>query len=187
VRAIKAALGQVDVGRHDRAAQVFQIQPISRQRRGIGLNAHRRFLAAADADQSHAGQLGNLRRQPGVRKVFDLGERKVLGSKGQGQNGRVGRIVFAVNRRSGKVGRQVGSRSIDGLLHFLLSYINAQAEVELQRDDRTAIGARGGHLLQSGHLAELPLQRSGYRRGHHIRAGARVKRDDLDGRVIDLR
>ena len=48
-------------------------------------------------------------------------------------------------------------------------------------------GAGGGHLLQAGHLSELPLERRGDRRGHHVRAGAGIEREHLDGRIVDLR
>ena len=59
-------------------------------------------------------------------------------------------------------------------------------EIELQGDDGAAVGAGRGHLLQAGHLAELPLERRGDRGGHHVGAGAGIEGDDLDGRVIHL-
>ena len=49
------------------------------------------------------------------------------------------------------------------------------------------VGAGGGHLLQPGHLAELPLQRRGHRRRHHVRTGARIKRHHLNGRIVHFR
>ena len=60
-------------------------------------------------------------------------------------------------------------------------------ELELQHDDRDAAGAGRGHLAQALHLAELPLERRGHRGGHHVRAGAGIEREHLDGRVVDLR
>ena len=36
-------------------------------------------------------------------------------------------------------------------------------------------------------FAELALQRSGHGGGHHVRAGAGIEREHLDGRVVDLR
>ena len=62
-----------------------------------------------------------------------------------------------------------------------------EIEIELQRDDRAAEGTGGGHLVQAGNLAELPLERSGDRRSHHVRTGAGIKRLHLNGGVIDLR
>ena len=41
--------------------------------------------------------------------------------------------------------------------------------------------------FKPGNLAELPFQRRRDGRSHHIRAGAGIERDDLDGRIIDLR
>ena len=62
-----------------------------------------------------------------------------------------------------------------------------EVERELQRDDRAAEGAGRGHLVQARHLAELALERRGDRRRHHVRARARIERQHLDGRVVDLR
>ena len=87
----------------------------------------------------------------------------VVGRQRQRQDGRVGGIGLAVNRRRGKVGRQESAGGVDGLLHLLLGHVDIEIEVELQRDDRTAIGTRRGHLLQAGHLAELAFQRRGDR------------------------
>ena len=36
-------------------------------------------------------------------------------------------------------------------------------------------------------MAELPFQRRGDRGGHHVRAGAGIEGEHLDGRVIHLR
>ncbi len=93
-------------------------------------------------------------------------------------------FVFAVERRRRKIGRQKGARRVDGLLHFLLGDIDIQTEIELQRDDGAAVGTGGGHLLEAGHLAELALERSGDRGRHHVGAGARIKRDHLDGGIV---
>src|SRR5581483_2134688 len=48
--------------------------------------------------------------------------------------------------------------------------------------------ARAGrrHLVQARHLAELPLERRGDRRGDDVGARAGIERDDLDRRVVDL-
>src|SRR5207302_5071101 len=43
------------------------------------------------------------------------------------------------------------------------------------------------HLLQAGNLSELTLHRRGDRRGHDVRAGAGVKSQHLDRRIVDLR
>ena len=50
-----------------------------------------------------------------------------------------------------------------------------------------AAGAGRGHLAQALHFAKLPFQRRRHRGSHHVRAGAGIKRQHLDGRVVDLR
>ena len=47
LRAVEAALGAVGVGRRDRGAQRVEADAVRRQRLGVGLDAHRRPLAAA--------------------------------------------------------------------------------------------------------------------------------------------
>src|ERR1700683_3792402 len=62
-----------------------------------------------------------------------------------------------------------------------------RGEIKLQHDNGSASGAGGGHLAQALHLAELALQRRRHRRRHHVRACARIKREHLNGRIIDFR
>jgi len=85
------------------------------------------------------------------------------------------------------VGRQQVGGGVDRGLHLLLGDVQRQAELELQRDDRSAAGTLGGHLLQARHLAKLALQRGGNGRGHHVRAGTRIERHHLNGGVIHFR
>ena len=89
LRSVEIALGLVDTGLLQAGANIVK----------VGLDADRRFLAAADAHQSHAGQLRDLLRQPCVREILDLREGKSFRSQRQGEDGRVGRIGFAVDRR----------------------------------------------------------------------------------------
>src|ERR1700686_932542 len=96
-------------------------------------------------------------------------------------------IGLAVDWRRRQVGWQKALRRVDGGLHLFLGYINIQAEVELQHHDRSATGAGGGHLAQALQFAKLPLQRSCDGRCHHIRAGSGIKREYLNGRIIDFR
>ena len=184
--AVKAALGLVGVGRGDGGAQVLQGKAVGCQGLGVSLNPHRRPLPAADADQAHSRQLGDLLSQPGIRQIFDFGQRQGLGGEGQGQDRRIGGIDLAVDRRIGQVFGQEGSRLIDGRLHLLFGHVQADLQAELQGDDRTAAGGVGGHLLQPRHLPELALQGRGDRRGHDVGAGARKESEHLDGGVIHL-
>ena len=69
---VEVAFGLVDAGEDQGGAHVFQIDPVGLQLRRIHLDAHRRLLAAADADQAHPVELGDLRRQAGVDQILHL-------------------------------------------------------------------------------------------------------------------
>ena len=132
-------------------------------------------------------ELRDLLRQPRLAHVFELGQRHAFGGDRERQDRRVGRIDLGVDRRHRQIARQQIVGRIDRRLHFLLGDVEAEIETELQRDDRGAGRARRRHLVEAGHLAELPLQGSGHRRRHHFRAGARIEGLHLDRRIVDLR
>ena len=46
---------------------------------------------------------------------------------------------------------------------------------------------RRGHLAEAGDLSKLALERRRYRRCHHRRVGARIKRHHLNGWVVHFR
>ena len=186
-RAVEAALCLVDIRGGDGDAHVFKRQAVGCQGRGIGMNADRRPLAAGEAHEPDAGQLGNFLREPRVRHVFDLRQGQRIRGKRQGQDRRVRGVYLAVDRRGREVPRQEGEGRIDGRLDLLLGNVEREVQTELQRDDGTASGARGGHLGEARHLAELALERRRDRRGHDIGACTGIEGADLDGRVIDLR
>ena len=100
---------------------------------------------------------------------------------------RVGGIDLGVDRRRRQIGRQQIAGRVDRRLHLLLGGVEGYVEAELQGDDRGAGRTGRRHLVQAGHLAELPLQRRRHRRGHHLGTGARVEGGHLDGRIVDLR
>ena len=54
MRPVEIPLGLVHVGLSQGGAHVLETKPIGGESRGVGLNAHRRFLTAADADQPDA-------------------------------------------------------------------------------------------------------------------------------------
>ena len=170
---LQLALGLIDVDLADDRAQLLQAHAVGSQRRRVGHDAHGGLLSAADADQPHARQLRNLLREGRVGQILDLGQRHAVRGHGQRENRRVGGIDLAVNRRRGQIVGQISLRRIDRGLHFLLGHVNVLFQIELQGDDRSAEGAARGHLAQAGQLAELPLQRSGNRRGRNVGAGAR--------------
>src|SRR6266849_689605 len=186
-RAIKRALGLIDVRRAQRRTQILKAQTVRSQRGRIGLHAHRGPLASTEAHQPHARELRNLLRQRGVRQVLHFGERQRLRSNRQGQNGRIGGIDLAVDRRIGKIFGEKIRRAVDLRLHFLLRNVNVEVQVELQGNQRTPERTRRGHLQQAGNLPEVALQRSGHRRSHHVGACAGIKRLHLNGRIIHLR
>ena len=185
--AVETALGLVDVGVADGGPDVIQGQPGGGEGAGIRLHAHRGALAAADAHQSHARNLRQFLREPGVDQVLDLGQRDRRGGDAQGDDGRVGRVDLVVDRRGREVGRQEIGGRVDRRLHLLLRHVERQVEAEGQRDHRGPARAGRGHAAEARHLAELAFERRGDRRGDHLRTGAGIQRDDLDRRVINLR
>ena len=186
-RAVEAALGGVHAFGGERIAQVFKIDAVGSERRGVGLDADGRLLSAADGDQADAAELRNLGSEAGVDQVFDPRERHGVGSEREGKDGRIRGIGFAVDGRHGKVGGQVALRGVDGGLHFLLGDVDVEVQRKLQHDDGAAIGAGGGHLREPGYLAELALERRGDRGRHDLRAGAGIEGLHLDGGVVGLR
>ena len=186
-RAVEAAFRGVNVGAGDGGAHGFAGQAEGGDGLGVQLDPHRRALAAGEGHQTDAGNLRNLLRHPGLHHILHLGHRNGRGGDGEGHDRRIRRVDLAVDRRVGQIARQQVGGGVNGRLHFLLGDVQRQGQLELERDDRGAAGALGGHLLKAGHLAELALQRGGDGGGHHVRAGARIEGDHLDGRVIDLR
>ena len=144
-------------------------------------------MTARQRHQPHAGHLRNLLRHAGFNHVFHLGHRHGGGGDGKGHDRRIRRVDLAVNRWIRQVRRQQVSGGVNRGLHLLLSDVQRQRELELKRDDRSATGALGRHLLQARHLAKLTLQRGGDGRRHHIRTGARIEGDNLNGRVVHFR
>ena len=135
-------------------------------------------------DAFHLRQFG---RQPVLGEVVQLDHRQRRRRDRDRQHRRIGRVDLAVDRRHRQVARQQVAAGVDGRLHLLLGHVERQSERETQRDHRRAARARGRHLVQAGHLAELALEGRRQRGRNHVRAGAGVERGDLDGRVVDLR
>ena len=185
--AVELALGRVGIVVGDGGAQVVDVQAQRRQPLQVGLHPHGRTLAARDRNQSHIGQLGDLRGDAGVRQVFHRGDRQAAGRHRQRDHRRIGGIDLGVDGRRGqRLGQEVGAR-IDRRLHFLFSDIEIERQVELKCDDRRAGGRDRRHFLQPRHLAELLFQRRSDRSGHDFRAGAGQEGLHLDGGVIHFR
>ena len=186
-RAVEAAFRRVNVGAGDSGTHGFAGQAEGGDGLGVKLHPHRRALAAGEGHQTDAGNLGDLLRHPRLHHVLYLGHRDRGGGDGEGHDRRIRRVHLAVHRRVGQIARQQVGGGVNGRLHFLLGDVQRQGQLELQRDYRSAAGTLRRHLLKAGHLAELALQRGGDSGGHHVRAGARIEGNHLDGRVIDLR
>ena len=122
-RAIERALGLIHVGGRNNRPQIFKRQSIRRQRRWIGLNPHGRPLPATYADESHSRELGNFLRKPGIGKILNLGHRQGIRRQCQRQDGSIGRVDLAVDRRVRQILRQEGRRRVDRRLHLLLGDI----------------------------------------------------------------
>jgi hypothetical protein len=185
-RALEVALGLVHVGLPQHGAEVLEAEPVGSQCGGIGLDTHRRLLAAADRHEADTGELGDLLGEVGIGEVLDAGQRQAVRGDPQGEHGGVGGIDLAVGGGARQIPRQVGGGGVDGRLHLLLGDVDGVLQGELQDDERGALGARGGHLVEPGELTELSLQGCRDRGGHHLGAGAGVEGQDLDGGVIDL-
>ena len=151
------------------------------------MDAHRRPMAAGDRHQADAGKLGELRREPALDQVLDVGQLHRVRGDAEGQDRRVGRIDLGIDRRRRQVGRQQVAGRVDRRLHFLLGDVEADVEAEAQGDDGRPGRTRRHHLAEARHLAELALERRGHGRGHHLRARAGIEGLHLDGRIVDLR
>ncbi|MNS52711.1 hypothetical protein D3C72_854320 [compost metagenome] len=186
-RAIEAALGQVDVGRGDRGADVVHAQVVGGQCARIDLDAHGGALATGQTNQTNTRQLRQPLRDAGVDQVMHLRQRQALRGHRQGQDRRVGRIDLAVHRRHRQITGQEAAGRVDRRLHVLFGHTQRHLQAELQGDYRGAAGTGGRQLFQAGNLPELALQRRSDGARGQLRAGTGVERGDLDDRVVDLR
>ena len=187
MRSVEVSLGGIDAGLRERRAQVFKVESVRRQRSRIGLNAHGRLLPAADAHQADAAQLRKLGRKPRIHHILNLRERNRVGGDGQRQHRSIRRIGLAINRRRWKARRQKALRGVNRGLNLFLGDVDVEAESELQHNHRRSAGTGRRHLAQPLELAELTFKGSSNRCGHHVRAGAWIESQHLDGRVINLR
>ena len=178
-RPVEAALRLVDVGVGDRGAHVLEAEPVRGERLRVRLDAHRRPLAAGERDEADAGDLRDLLREARVGEVLQLAAAAASStSSAEREDRRVGRVDLAVDRRRRQVLRAAGSTAaLIAACTSCSATSSGSVEVELQRDHRRAAGARRRHLLEARHLAELALERRGDRRGHHVRARARIERE----------
>ncbi len=174
------------VGHVDGGAQIVEVQTVRSERPRIYDHAHGGPVSARDAHDADALYLRDLLRDTGIRQVLHRGQRHDVRRDAEGKNRRVRGIHLRVDRGRGQVLRHEVLRAADGRLHFLLGDVDRERQIELQRDDRRAGGARRRHLVQARHLAELLLQRCRDRGGDDLRTRAGIEGLHLDGRVCDL-
>src|SRR5690349_2787537 len=104
-------------------------------------------MAAADAYQTDARPLRDLRRESPVGQILYSRERDRSGSQRESEDGGVRRVDLAVHGRIREIARQeVGSR-VDRGLDALFSYVEIEIEAELEGDQRAAVRADRIHLL----------------------------------------
>ena len=139
----------------------------------IQLSAHCRSRAAADKHLANSVYLREFLRQDGISGVIHFWESENVGSEGQDQNGRIGRINFPVRGIAGEIRRKLAAGGIDCRLHVAACSINVAIQIELQNDARRTKLAGRRHLINSGNPPELTFQRRGYGRSHGLRARAR--------------
>ena len=72
IAAIEVALGLIHIGGRDSAANIFEVETVRGQERGIGLDADGGLLTPADPHQPDAGELRDLRSQPRIGKILHL-------------------------------------------------------------------------------------------------------------------
>ena len=68
-------------------------------------------------------------------------------------------IDLRIGRRRRQIVRQQVLGGVDRRLRLLFGDVERDIERELKRDDRRAGRARRTHLIETGHLTELPLER----------------------------
>ncbi len=147
LRSLQIALGLIGIRRRQSAAQILEAQSVRGQSSGIGLHTHGGLLSAADGDETDTRQLRDLLREGRVGQVLDFTQRERARSETEGEDGGVGRVGLAVDRRFGKVAGQEAGGGVDRRLHFLLGNVDVLSQVELQRDHRAAERTGGAHLL----------------------------------------
>ena len=78
-------------------------------------------------------------------------------------------------------------RGDDRRLHVARGAVDVPVDTEGQLNIRGSHAARGGHVIDVGYGAQMPLQRRGHGAGHDLGAGARQLRRDEDRGDVDAR
>ncbi len=182
------ALGEVRILQAQHRLQIGQRKSVVGELRGIGIHAHRRQRSAPDGDGSDALNLRQFLLDDRGRFVVHPAGIVFVRRQRQNHDRRIGRIYLAVRRIRGQVGRQVGSRRVNGGLNVARRAVNIAAEVKLNGDRSGAQRTRRGHFRDPGDMAELPFQRSGHGGSHDLpRSRLRQTGGHRNGRKIHRR
>ena len=119
-RAVETALGTVDAGGADGGAHLGEAEAAGGELARIDLHADGRTLAAGEADHADAGNLREFLGDAGVHEIVDSRQRHARRSDGEGEDGRVGGVDLAVDRRGREVVGQEIAGGVDGGLNLLL-------------------------------------------------------------------
>ncbi len=187
MRAFEIAFRAIYRRQRQGIAHVFETDPSRCQRARIDLNMHRVRLLPEDAGFGDAFHSRELLGDDRVGIIVDAVDRHRVGMDRIDQHRPVGRVRLAVCRRTRQVLGQQARCGVDRLLHVLRRAVDVALQIELQRDQRRADAAGRGHLGQARQRGELLLERRRHRRGHRVRAGARVVDRYRDRREIDFR
>jgi hypothetical protein len=171
----------------DHAAEILAREADGGQLYRVDLDAHRRFLLAANVDLGDAGDLAEMLHQDIFGVIVDLGHRHQVGGQGEDKNRRVRRVDLAIGRRRRQVLRQLSACRFDRRLNVLCRAIDVPGQLELNRDRAVAKDAARRHLGDARDLTELALQRLRDRSGHDLGTGSGELSRHLDRREIDLR
>src|SRR6185437_2270209 len=95
------SFGKIDIGLSEHVADVFKADTAVGKRLWVDLNADRRLLLSADADQTYTRDLRELRHENAFGEGIDGGQRERIGGSREDKDRRVSRIHLAAGRRIG--------------------------------------------------------------------------------------
>ena len=111
--------GWIDAHVGERVSHVLQIETDRGELRRVELDADRRVLLAADADEPNAWHLRQLLREDALGVVIHRGDRQDVRGQPEHQDRRVRRIGLVIGRRRRHVLRKLTRRGVDRGLHQL--------------------------------------------------------------------
>ena len=179
--------GGIGIGRGNRGPDVLEPDAVLEERLRVEVDPHRRQRAAADRHIADALDLQQLLLNDRRGGIVDRARAQRVGGEREDDDRRIGGIEGAVGRVLPQRPRQVLARRLDGGLDIALGAVDVAVEVEDEHDPTAPLAARGGHLVDPGDAAQMPLERRGHGGRDRLRARPGQLRHDHDGRHVDLR